>query len=368
MTTLSARTVTLVLLAGVGIAACRDAQGPIQPTPPGIPGAPSAGVARILVKVPASIAPQESVQLHATALKADGSTEDVTSRTHWSSSDPSAVHIQPGGMVTGITIGEVDINAAYQSAAGTHYGSASLVVLRPGTYKLGGRITDEGVPIPNVNVSVSDGSSADLSTVTGPEGAFAVYGAAGRVQLRASREGYVTLTQALEVTQTTIRNLEMVVDRARPDLSGTYALVVSLGTCDDRAQGVFDTPFATRRYTASLTQTGPNVAVSLGGADFIIQNGKGNHFSGSVDSLGNVTLAIGNPDDLYLTEYPDLAERVTPTTAFIAQGTVRARPTATMLAGTITGAFIIAPATNPSFWSRSAWCYSDRHGFEMRRQ
>ena len=364
-----ARSVTLALLAGVGIAACGERQSPTRPTPPAEPPAsPAASVVRILVKVPASIAPQETVQLQSTALNADGSTEDVTARTRWSSSDPSAVGIQPGGIVTGLKVGEVNINAAYQGASGTHYGSASLVVLISGTYKLSGRITDAGVAIPNVDVNVTDGSSTDQRALTDPEGRFAVFGVAGHVRLRASREGYATLTQEFDVTQTSIRNLEMETDRLRPDLSGAYALVLSVGTCDDRAEGVFETQFATRRYNAFLTQTGPRLAVSLGGADFLIQNGKGNHFSGSVDSLGHVTFEIGNPDDIYLTQYPDLVERVTPTTAFIAHGRVNAQATATTLIGTVTGPFVIAPPNNPSFWARSAWCYSDRHAFEMRRQ
>ena len=368
-TAFRARTVTLVLLASGGIAGCADRQSPTQPNPPAAtPGSPSTNVVRIVVTVPTSLAPQESGQLQSTAVNADGSTEDVTSHTQWSTSDPSAVRIEPGGMVTALKVGEVQINASYQSASGTRYASVPLVVLVRGTYKLSGRVTDAGVAIPNVNVEVSDGSGADLKTLTNPDGAFAVYGVTGRVQLRASRDGYAPLTQQFDVTEPTVRNLEMVIDRARPDLSGTYALVLNLGTCDDRAQGVFEAEFTTRRYTAVLTQSGPNLAVSLGGADFIIQNGKGDHFSGSVDSLGNVTLAIGNPDDSYLTDYPDLVERVTPTTAFIAHGIVKAQATATSLSGTVTGPFVIAPASNPPFWSRSAWCYSDRHGFEMRRQ
>lgn len=361
-------TFTLVLFAGFGIASC-ERQSPTQPSPPvGIPGLPSSNVARILVKVPESIAPQQSAQLHASALNPDGSTDDVTARTQWSTSDPEAVRIEPGGVVTGIKVGEVEIRAAYQGASGTRYGSAALVVLVSGTYKLSGRITDAGVAIPNVNVTVSDRSGADLTAVSGPDGAFAVYGVAGRVQLRANREGYAAVLEELDVTQTTVRNLELTVDRVRPDLSGAYALVLSLGPCDERAQGVFDTAFATRRYSAVLTQTGPRLAVSLGGAEFITKEGKGNHFSGSVDSLGNVTLALGNPDDLYLSEYPDLVERVTPNAAFIAYGTVRAQATVTTLIGTVTGPFAVSPATNPTFWSRSAWCYSDRHGFDMRRQ
>jgi hypothetical protein len=364
-----ARTVTFVLLAGVAITDCADRQSPTRPDPPATTtNSPSTDVVRILVKVPVSLAPQESAQLQSTALNADGSTEDVTARTQWSTSDPAAVRIEPGGIATAFKVGEVAISAVYQSASGTRYGSALLVVLVRSTYKLSGRITDAGVAIPNVNVVVSDSSGADLQVVTNPDGAFAVYGVAGRVQLRASREGYATVTHELEVRETTIRNLEMVADRVRPDLSGTYALVLSLGTCDDRAEGVFETEFARRRYLVALTQTGPRLAVSLGGADFILQNGKGNHFSGSVDSLGNVRLEIGNPNDLYLSEYPDLAERVTPTGAFLAYGTVKAQATATTVIGTVSGPFIIAAAGNPSFGSRSAWCYSDRHGFDMRRQ
>lgn len=361
-------TIALVLLAGVLVTACGDGQStPTQPGPPAEPGSsPSANVVRIALDVPASIAPEQSVQLRSSAVYADGTTEDVTSRTQWSSADPNVVHMEPGGRVTGLKVGEVGITAVYQSAT-THYGAASVVVLLPGSYKLSGRITDHGIAVGNAGVTV-DGSGVDLRALTGPDGAYAVYGVAGRVRLRASREGYVTVTEEFEVTNTTIRNVELIADRARLDLSGTYTLILEVGTCDDRADGVFGSEFASRRYTAIVAQAGPTLAVSLGGADFITRNEKGDHFSGTVDPIGNVRFAIGNPDDLYLSEYPDLVERVSATSAFVAHGTVKAQATSTTVIGTVAGPFVIAPVSNPSFWARSAWCYSDGHTFEMRRQ
>ncbi len=364
------RTIDLVLLAGVLLPACSDDQRtPTQPRPPiDIAGSTSADVVRLLIKAPASIAPQESAQLHASAMKADGTTEDVTSQTQWSTADPNAVLVERGGIVTGLKVGEVGITAAYQSAAGTRYGSASVIVLMPGTYKLSGRITDNGVAVARAGVTVVDGSGVNLTALTGLDGAFALYGIAGRVQLRASREGYATVTAELDVTQTSVRNIEMIPDRTRLDLSGSYTLVLRSGACDDRADGIFGSEFANRRYVAAVTQTGPTLAVSLSGADFLTRDGRGDHFDGSVDPVGNVTFAIGDPDDLYLSEYPDLVERVNPSSAFLAYGTVKAQATSTALIGTIAGPFVIAPANNPSFWARSAWCYSEGHSFEMRRQ
>lgn len=370
MTTPRARSILLLFPAGLLVAACGDHQRtPTEPSPPaGRGGAPTAGVVRILIKAPTSLAPQHSAQLQSTALNADGTTEDVTSRTQWSSANPDVVRVEPGGIVTAVKVGEVGIDAAYQSAIGTHYGHASVVVVAPGTYKLSGRVTDDGVPVADVNVSIVDGSRVLLSAHSRPDGTFSLYGVAGRVELRASREGYATLTQEIEVTQTTTRNLEMVADRVRPNLSGSYTLVLTLGTCDDRAQGVFGAEFASRRYSAVVTQTGPKLTVSLGGADFLTRDGKGDHFDGAVDALGNVRFEIGDPEDSYLTEYPDLVERATPTVAFIAHGSVTAQTTASALIGTIAGPFVIAPVTNPSFWSHTAWCYSNGHRFEMHRR
>ena len=371
MTTPRTRSILLLFPAGLLVAACGDNQRtPTEPSPPtGRGGAPTAGVVRILIKAPAALAPQQSARLQSTALNADGTTEDVTSRTQWSSADPDVVRVEPGGMVTAVRVGEVGINASYQSAIGTHYGNASVVVLTPGTYKLSGRVTDDGVPVADVNVSIVDGSRVLLTAHSGLDGTFSLYGVVGRVELRASREGYATLTQEIEVTQTTTRNLEMVADRVRPNLSGNYTLVLTLGACDDRAQGTFGTEFASRRYSAFVTQTGAKLAVSLGDAEFITRDGKGDHFSGAVDALGNVRFEIGDPEDLYLAEYPGLVERVTPTAAFIAHGTLTARAaTTTTLIGSIAGAFVIAPVANPSFSARSAWCYSDRHRFEMHRR
>jgi hypothetical protein len=359
-------TVALVLFAGVLAASCSDDPStPTQPSPPA--GSAVITVVRLLLETPASIAPEQSVQLHARALRGDGTTEDVTSRTQWSSADRTVVDVDPGGRATGHKVGEVAVSATYQSATNTHYATGAVVVLGPGTYKLSGRITDSGVPIVNATVSVSDGSNTDVRTSSGPGGAFAVYGVTGRLQLRASREGYASVMQDFEVTQDTVRNIEMVPDRLRLDLSGNYTLVIALGPCDDRAQGVIAAEFASRRYTAVVSQIGPKLALSLGNADFITRDGRGDHFDGAVEPNGNVMFELGNPDDYYLTEYPALVERVSPTAAFLAHGTVKAQATSTSVRGMLTGPIIIAAASDPSFLTRSAWCYSDRHAFEMRR-
>jgi hypothetical protein len=38
--------------------------------------------------------------------------------------------------------------------------------------------------------------------------------------------------------------------------------------------------------------------VNLSGAEFIIKNGRGDHFTGTVDPADNVRLSLGNPDDI----------------------------------------------------------------------
>jgi hypothetical protein len=123
-----------------------------------------------------------------------------------------------------------------------------------------------------------------------------------------------------------------------------------------------------RVYDAAIAQEGPRLAVTLSGADFIIRDGRGDHFAGAVDPIGNVTFQLGNPDDVYLTEYADIVERIGSTTAFLVYGAVNGRGTPTGIVGTLTGSFIIADPNNPSYWSSTGWCYSAAHRFEMRRQ
>jgi hypothetical protein len=358
-----------VAVLGLMVASCD--KSPTSPTQTGPPATttnpPSVTIVRLEVKAPASIAPEQSVKLTANAVRSDGSIENVTDRTQWSSVDPDLIQVGTGGIATGVRVGETTVVANYHDGSRTSYGTVSLVVLVPGTYKLSGRITDSGVAVAQVTVTVLSGVGAGLTTLSRVDGMFALYGIGGRVRLHASREGYLNTIEELDITDIVTHDFEMAPDRQRSDLSGTYTLTLDMGACDARSASL-PAEFRRRRYSATVSQQGPSLTVTLSGADFIIRNGRGNHFTGTLDPVDNVRLNLGNPDDIYLSEYADLVERFDSTTAFLVYGTVHARATSATIIGTLAGSLITADANSPSYWSKSGWCYSEGHGFEMRRQ
>lgn len=67
-------------------------KNPTSPRPPQQPG-PSSPVTTVRLELvaPAKIAPGESVQLAANAIKSDGSVENVSSKTNWSATNFSQV-------------------------------------------------------------------------------------------------------------------------------------------------------------------------------------------------------------------------------------------------------------------------------------
>lgn len=65
----------------------------------------------------ATVSEGSSLQFHATATYADGSTKDVTSDsdTVWNTSDPDVATVSEDGLVSAVKPGLVDITAEYKS-------------------------------------------------------------------------------------------------------------------------------------------------------------------------------------------------------------------------------------------------------------
>jgi hypothetical protein len=157
-----------VLVLVLIVASCdKSPTSPTQPDrPPGTTNPPAVTIVRLEVRAPVSIAPEQSVQLIATAVRSDGSMENVTSQAQWSSSDAGLVRVSPGGLATAMRVGEASVDASYQGPNGTVYATASVVVLVPGTFKVSGLITDSGTAVPHVTVTVLSGFGAGLTTVS----------------------------------------------------------------------------------------------------------------------------------------------------------------------------------------------------------
>ena len=353
----------MLILIASGFACNRS---PAQPSLP--PEARQQPVTTVSVEIlpPGAVAPGASVKLRAIAVRSDASTEDVSDRIIWSSGDVRIVHVTTDGVATGLQVGESRVNGRYESADGTRYAHTSFLVLVPGTFKLSGRITDAGAPIPEAIVTVISGVGAGLSTSTLADGSYALFGVAGTIRLEVKRAGFFNQTEQIDVPASIAYDFAMTPDRARLDIAGSYTLTLNMGTClpEGSAQ---PGNLPQRRYTAMVTQRAAQLTVTLSGAPFVVDSDHGNRFTGTIDPTGQVRFMIGDPDDWYLTGPMDLVEQLNPTDAFVAWGHVDARAAAATIAGTLHGYLMITDANAPTFFRASTACYSQNHAFELRR-
>ena len=106
------------------------------------------------------------MQLTVNAVKSDDSVANVTGQAQWTSSDRRVIDIGPTGVAKAMASGEARIDVRYQSRGA----STSTMVLPPGTYRLNGSVTDSGIRLPGVLVTVIEGLGQGLTTATNENG------------------------------------------------------------------------------------------------------------------------------------------------------------------------------------------------------
>ena len=344
-------------------------RNPNSPQPPGSP--PTGGVVGLEVSAPAEIAPGATVQLTANAVKSNGSVEDVTSQVQWGSTTGlRLVTVSAGGLATaGAIRGETEIIAHYEGRSA----SARLMVLPTGTFRLTGRITENGLGVRSVIVTVVAGVGEGLVTATLESGAYTFYGVQGRVRLQARREGYQDAIEEVDVSGHSTHGFELSPERPVPNLAGAYTFTVTNGGCRT-AVGVLPDALKRRIYTANVTQDQRNLKVVLSGADFLIADGRGDRFVGFVDASGRVQLGMMGVESTYYDNSPycfrcDLVERLTDNSALVIFGTVAATLTASdsEISGILFGAFFVADSATHPLTRFPIQC-TGIHDFVLRRR
>ncbi|MCA1562982.1 MAG: hypothetical protein LC804_22880 [Acidobacteria bacterium] len=333
-----------------------------QPTPQPPQPAPVT-VVRLELLAPSEIAPGESVQLTANAIKSDGSVENVSSQARWAPADSPILQVSSTGLATGKNRGDAFVSASF----GSRNAGARIFVLPTGTFRLAGNIRESGFGIENVTVTVISGVGAGLTTLSGFGGSYAFYGVSGPVQIQLKKEGYLNAIQQVNVTGHRTADFDIVAERPRKDYTGTYRLTISAAPCSFTS-GTLPDAAKSRVYTAGVAQDAGRLTVTLTDADFIVTSGYGNRFSGFVDAADAITFQIG--DAYYYYYYAghfDIVERFS-TTALVINGTVSARGTPAVISGTLNGTILISNRSTPPFHSSNSRCYAPAHGFEMVRR
>jgi Bacterial Ig-like domain (group 2) len=150
---------------------------------------PGSRITRIEIGGPPSVAPGDVVQLTATAHLADGSSRDVTTEVRWNSSNRTVLSMSPDGRATGHAQGEAMVTA-FSNVTSTR----EVIVVPRGTYRVVGLVTEaEGPsePVIGATVAVTAGLGAGFVTTTGGDGRYRLYGVAGDVELRITKDGYL---------------------------------------------------------------------------------------------------------------------------------------------------------------------------------
>jgi hypothetical protein len=315
---------------------------------------------RLEMTAPMSIAPGETVQLTAMGHFTDGSSSDLTSEVQWHTPFVNAVRLTKSGPATGVAFGEAMITSfvAIPNLLPNVFVRRELVVVPPQTFRVAGRVVTGNVaqPVFDVEVTVTAGPSTGLSAKTDWDGRYALYGVAGASEIRIHKSGYAPQVrsidpqshQTLDVTLPTV---------AVANVSGTYTLTIrSDQSCTDPVAA----DLSVRTYTASIAQTARQLTVTLSGASFLVIEGRGNGFPGTLDPE-QATFGLDDNDHFEIGSNPDVVELTGGSRVLMLFGTITTDVTPNRLSGFLSGAFNAATRALISgfFWDQG--CYSSRH-------
>ena len=154
-----------------------------------------------------------SFQLTATAHRADGSSQNITTIAAWQSSNPQIATISPSGFVTVAADGEVDLEASYQGATGSVH--ATVAVYR--AFAVAGTVVDGSSPpiaIEDVRVQILNGVQAGLHAFTDSQGTFRIAGVpVGITLVEFTHDGYDTVEREIAIVDRDIQ-LSVVMTKA----------------------------------------------------------------------------------------------------------------------------------------------------------
>jgi hypothetical protein len=335
-----------------------------SPTSPRPSDQGTSSTVRLELVAPLEIAPGESVQLTANAIKSDGSIENVSSQAQWTPMDSRVVQLSSTGLATGKDRGEQVVSVRFSGRSA----ESRIFVLPKGTFRLAGTVQESGFGLASVALTVTSGVGQGLTTLSGVDGTYALYGVSGPVLIQLKKEGYLNSIQQIDVSAHSARDFMMNPERPRQDYSGTYVLTITAASpCRPSPAGLPDE--ATRRvYTANVMQDGGRLTVTLADADFIVSGGYGNRFFGFIDPTDLVAFPIGDPYYFhYYDEHYQIVERFREG-ALIVVGNVAARGTRGLITGTLAGAIATAPRTTPPYGTYNGSCFAPTHRFEMVRR
>jgi hypothetical protein len=342
---------------GLALGAC---DGPTRPAsqPTGSETSQSSSLIDLSVAGPTALAPGETVQFRVTGRHADGSTRDLTQTPglSWRTNNPGVLTISSSGMVTALAVGGAAITVSFEGKTGVK----SIVVLEPGTYRLIGTATDNGVPLSGVRVTVTNGPSAGLVTTANPHYTF--WGVSGDTEILATKEGYRDARKRIMITRDPERlDVELIPLIFEGNVEGIYTLTV---TAAPECIAALPEPARVKTFTARLSQTGSRVTATLEGSEFLSWNSRVYNSFGGTLAGNHLAFYIGEG---HFYEWPDVSQYLTPPSFYFLGGSVTPRVSARGLEGMLTGTLGVGEYDVFRF-TVLASCRSTSHRFELVRQ
>ncbi len=324
--------------------------------PPGI----AHSISRIELAGPASLAPNRSAQFSVVAHLTDGSTREVTEGVTWHTSNTAVLRPGTNGEVVGGRVGEANITATVARPNVFPVSTEREVIVVPdGTFRVIGQVTATDAPtspVHDARVEVAAGPAAGLATSTDWDGRFRLYGVPAGAEIRVSRDGYLSRVLQLSAEHQSL-NVTLTLSQPRATVSGAYTLTL---TADCRI-GSLAPELQERKYTATISQSGSDLTVTLSGATFQVGNQRGNTFKGRVDSTRASFLLYFSP---YNYGSPDVFELLSDQTVLIVGGNAITTVSPTSLSGTLDGWF---SRQTKLFGNWLEGCYSANHQFTLTR-
>jgi hypothetical protein len=300
---------------------------------------------------PRTLAPGASVQLRVIVHRSDGSTEDATSTSVFSSQSRDVLDIAPNGVATGMALGDSVVSAAVQN----RFPSATreIVVVPDGTFRVTGQVVeDDSSDLPVGGATVT--ADAAPAATTDIDGRYRLYGVRPHALLRINKSGYVAKDVPLDISDHHIENVRLTFAGPRDNFAGTYQMVIE---ASPSCRGAFPDNLLTRRYEAVVSQNGAEIRAVLGGATFA--NGRfgtrSNVIRGRVEQSQMVLEFI-----FYGAYYedPSLLEIIDDANLFTVHGQVRFSSAPSRLEGTLPGWLMLFPGTSFGYDPALAACPS----------
>lgn len=344
--TLSRIASAALLAAALALPACGDK----RPTAPGSTSGPvSAGnlpIGTVRIEGPGTVAPGGTVVYRLLEQRSDLTWSPLTEGVTWTSSNREVLTVSASGEAAALFNGLTRLQARGTRNGTTREAQMDVIVTPTHTFRLSGTVREtDGQPMTGVDVRLRSGG-VDLQRTKTSNGFFEFYGVPSRIDVHAEHVGYQPGVQPM--TLTAHETMSIVLRRADPipDISGRYTLTVEASPCASGTAPALPTELRRRSYSAEVTQSGSDVQVTLGGAEFAPRyTALANTFEGRLQ--GTVATFYLYGKDSFYYDYdpnPSVAERLSDDRFLVTSGFATTTITPHLIAGRLSGSMRLLSA------------------------